>query len=166
MEKNEAVANLANAYAKCGYQGPALAPQAEWSVRTREVHGRRIFQWENVIEVTISLGFFQGGDETWDDRASPEIAKKEAMWPCSSLGWTILQWPQHIWCFNCLPSGNQTWQWKMDHLSVIFQIETSIHRGLSIAMFDYQRVICLTLNDSHSFLGGMNPATFLATVRQ
>ena len=41
----------------------------------------------------------------------------------------------------CLPSGNQTWQWKMDHLSMIFQLKPPfIYRGFSIAIFDYQRV--------------------------
>ena len=39
-----------------------------------------------------------------------------------------------------LPSGNQTWQWKMDHLFVIFH-STSTDKRFSIAMFDYQRVI-------------------------
>ena len=43
-------------------------------------------------------------------------------------------------CFIQVPSGNQTWQWKMDHLSVIFLFNTSIPRGFSIAMFDHQRV--------------------------
>ena len=33
-----------------------------------------------------------------------------------------------------IPSGNQTWQWKMDNL------ETSICRFFPIAMFDYWRV--------------------------
>ena len=37
-------------------------------------------------------------------------------------------------------SGNQTWQWKMDHLSNEFTIKTFIHRGFSISMFDCQRV--------------------------
>ena len=38
-----------------------------------------------------------------------------------------------------LPSGNQTyWQWPV-YISD-FPLKTSLHKGLSIAMFDYQRV--------------------------
>ena len=52
-----------------------------------------------------------------------------------------------------LPSGNQTWQWKMDHLSSCisdFPIKTFIQRGFSFAMFDYKRV-------SHSYLASSSP---------
>ena len=39
-----------------------------------------------------------------------------------------------------VPSGNQTWQWKMDHLSVIFPLKLSFIGDFFIAMFDHQRV--------------------------
>ena len=32
---------------------------------------------------------------------------------------------------NYIPSGNQTWQWNTDPLSMIFLLKTSIHRGFS-----------------------------------
>ena len=55
-------------------------------------------------------------------------------------------------CFKItlwLPSGNQMWQWKMDHLySFIgdFPIKTSIHMGFSFAMLDYPLVMGYTLH--------------------
>ena len=51
-------------------------------------------------------------------------------------------------CEPTLPSGNETWQWNMDHVYIYiyyrwFSYKTSIHSWFSIAMFDYQRVSTL-----------------------
>ena len=42
-----------------------------------------------------------------------------------------------------IPSGNQTWQWKILHLYGLFSHQNAdlmIYRGFSIAVFDYRRV--------------------------
>ena len=49
-------------------------------------------------------------------------------------------------CINSSTSGNQTWQWEMHHVSMIFSLKSNIHRGFSIAMFDYHRGLQFPLN--------------------
>ena len=55
----------------------------------------------------------------------------------NSLYWLL----ENAFPWLSIHTGNQTWQWKMDHLSVIFLSKTSVYSGFSIAMLDYHRVI-------------------------
>ena len=41
-----------------------------------------------------------------------------------------------------LPSGNQTWQWKIPQVKV-FMGKSSVDGGFSIATFDYRMVIAI-----------------------
>ena len=81
----------------------------------------------------VSSGWYLVGK----DRNASQLYREMVCWsPDEAPFW------QHI-CFSTvnLPSGNQTWHWNIHHLQMIFfPIETSIHRGLTTAIFDYQRV--------------------------
>ena len=73
------------------------------------------------------------------DSGAPYLLAKEKLVLFIASGCLLVR----IYAYTKLhiPFGNQKSKWKMDHSSVIFlSITSSINRGVSIAMFDYQRV--------------------------
>jgi len=64
---------------------------------------------------------------------------------CLQMPSDVCNFPLPHWSTTCVslyvPSGNQTWQWKIHYLYSDFPIESPISSGFPIATFEYRRVV-------------------------
>ena len=86
--------------------------------------------------------------QSWSNSAWSLSQLRGLLSACPNLSKTdttklIIVYHQTISITITVPSGNQTWQWKLDHLSMKFLLKPpfieNVH-GFS-AMFDFQRVV-------------------------